>query len=362
MVFDIFKINSIDGERKYTDLLSFLNVKNPYSQIDYLDIFSDGLKSVNCFSYHNVENNTRIIMTVHIKPIIISNEETVFFDAITPYGYSGPISSKDANELDFVEFWKNVDKWYLKNNVVTEFVRFNLSNNHLNYSGKIFRTMLNIKGKIIKEDEQLKSFNRKVRKNVNKAVREKLESFIYYKNISDNKILEFYDIYRSTMIRTNAVDKFHYSLDDFKRFIKFNDEFCAICTVSFNNIPITSELVLVSEDSIYSFLGGTDEKYFDKRPNDFLKVSVINWARNGNFKYYILGGGNGFEDGIFKYKKCFFPEDVVDYYTGRKIINKDVYNSLLLKTNQIRMSHELDDENEKYFPLYRVPLGSTVKP
>lgn len=361
-MFEAFKLNTEEELKTYQKTLNTLSIKNPYFQLDYIDIFSEGIENLVFFSYLNKDNNSRIMMLIHLNHIIIDKEETLFYDAITPYGYSGPISSTNVLEFDFIEFWQKVDNWYVQNNVVSEFVRFNLSNNHLNYSGEVFQTMLNIKGKIIDEELQWKFFDRKVRKNVNKAKRENLKSNVYFNNIGDDKIVEFFNIYIETMIRTNALKKSYYNLDDFKRFIKLNDEYCAICTVYLNSFPIASELVLISKDSIYSFLGGTDEKYFDKRPNDFLKIALINWARNKNFKNYVLGGGYGSEDGIFKYKKCFFPNDVVNYYTGRKIINKEVYNSLLAKSNQIRMSNELDHKNENFFPMYRLTLGSIVKP
>lgn len=364
MIFDIFEINSDNRKREYINLISFLNIKDPYSQLDYLEIFSEGLENLVCFSYYNKENNSRVIMLVHRNPIIMDKEKTLFYDVNTPYGYSGPILSTNVLESDIIEFWSKVDEWYIENNVVSEFVRFNLSNNHLNYSGEVFQTMLNIKGQIIDKEEQLKLFDRKVRKNVNKAKRENLKSAVYFTDISDDKISEFFNIYIETMVRTAAIKKFHYSLDEFKRFIKLNEQYCAICTVYFNSIPIASELVLISENSIFSFLGGTDEKYFDKRPNDFLKVELINWARSHNLKYYVLGGGYGLEDGIFKYKKCFFPNDVVNYYTGRKIINKNVYNNLLEKINNLRVSkglNELDIRNDSFFPLYKTPLEFMVK-
>ncbi|MFT5213152.1 MAG: hypothetical protein ACI9WV_000869 [Patiriisocius sp.] len=357
MIFKVFKVNSDKGKREYVNLLSSLDEMNPYFQLDYLDVFSEGFKNLVCFSYFNKENNSRVIMLGYLNPIKIGNENTQFFDVTTPYGYSGPITSLNYLESDVIEFWKNVDNWCIESNVVSEFVRFNLSNNHLNYSGEVFPTMLNVKGEIIDEELQWKSFDRKVRKNVNKAKRENLKSDVYFMNIEDDKISEFFNIYIETMVRTNASKKFHYSLDDFKRFIKANGQYCAICTVYFNSTPIASELILMSEDSIFSFLGGTDEKHFDKRPNDFLKVELINWAREHNLKYYVLGGGYGFEDGIFKYKKCFFPNDVVNYYTGRKIVNESIYVKLLEKTNKYRTSIdliELDTKDESFFPLYKL--------
>ena len=363
MEFDTFQINSDEGEEKYLNLLTLLNVKDPFFQPDYIDIFSKGLKNIVCFSYFNKENNNRIVMLVHLNPIKCLEEDIQFFDAISPYGYSGPILSKDTDEFDIIEFWEKVDNWYFENNVVSEFIRFNLSNNHFNYSGKVVETMLNVKGEIIDEDIQSKSFERKVRKNVNKAKRENLISRVYFMDIKDDKILEFFNIYIDTMVRTNASKEFHYSLDDFKRFIKINSCYCAICTVYFDSFPIASELVLISRDAIYSFLGGTNENYFDKRPNDFLKVGLINWARKQNLKYYILGGGYGMEDGIFKYKRSFFPNDIVKYYTGRKIVNKSIYIKLLEKTNNYRVSIgllELNIKDESFFPLYNLIEGNSI--
>ncbi|WP_272152037.1 GNAT family N-acetyltransferase [Tenacibaculum aiptasiae] len=358
MIFKVFEINSYEGKREYVSLLSSLDCINPYSQLDYMDVFSEGLENLVCFSYFNEVSDSRVIMPIHINPIQIEEEKTEFFDTVTPYGYSGPISSANASEIDVTEFWRNVDNWYFENNVVSEFVRFNLSNNHLNYSGEVVQTMLNIKGEILDEDIQWKSFDRKVRKNVNKAKRENLVGNVYFMStIDEDKILEFYNIYIETMIRTNALEKFHYSLENFKKFIKFNNEYCAICTVYLDNTPIASELVLKSKDSIYSFLGGTDERFFDKRPNDFLKVKVIDWGRKQNLKYYVLGGGYGLEDGIFKYKKCFFPNDIVNYYTGRKIVNRELYTGLIEKTNKYRTSVgllELDLKDESFFPLYKL--------
>ena len=178
---------------------------------------------------------------------------------------------------------------------------------------------------------------------------------VYY-DISDIKIAEFHDIYIQTMKRRGTNKSFLYSFQEFKRFINNNEKYSAICTIYFKDIPISSELILISKDSIYSFLGGTDENYFDKRPNDFLKFEALNWARAQGKNHYILGGGYSLEDGIFQYKKGFFPNDVVDFYTGRKILNQKVYDQLVTKAFNFKLSEGmviLDIEDDTFFPLYR---------
>jgi hypothetical protein len=352
---EIIKLDNIEGLENYKRILSSFSFIEPHFLVDYIDIFSDGLENMICFSFISDNNNSHIIMPGYLKPIVIDDEKTDYYDFITPYGYTGPFFSENTNEIDVSEFWNNVDKWYLNNNVVTEFIRFNLFGNHLNYSGNAFLTMLNVKGKIINEEEQWKEFDHKVRKNVNKAKRENLSSEVFYIDITEDKVLEFYEIYIQTMKRTGANESFLYPLAQFKRFLYNNKQHAAICTVYIDNVVVSSELLLVSKEAIYSFLGGTNEIYFDKRPNDYLKVEALNWARSIDKKYYVLGGGYGFEDGIFKYKKSFFPSDVVEYYTGRKIINLNIYNELIDKVNVFRDKNgliKLSLEDISFFPLY----------
>lgn len=351
----ILKIEENEGKQEYNNLISSLKISNPYCLLDYIDIFSNGLNHLICFYFYNDKTNASILMPGYLKPISIQGRETSKFDFVSPYGYTGPFFTKDIEEADIHNFWKEVDNWYNENNVVTEFIRFDLSNNCLDYSGTIFPTMLNVKGKIIEQDEQWTLFDRKVRKNFNKAKRENLKAEVFYQSVEDSKILEFFDIYMVTMKRTNAKESFFYTYDKFKRFIHGNKESCAICTVYHEDKAISSELLLLSNDSVYSFLGGTKEEYFDKRPNDFLKVEVVNWARRNKLCFYILGGGYGMEDGIFKYKRCFFPNDVVTFYTGRKIINCDIYNDLIKFSNEIRALSNLQELNKNdtsFFPLY----------
>ena len=191
---EIIKLHNIEGLENYKRILSSFSFIEPYFLVDYIDIFSDGLENMICFSFISDNNNSHIIMPGYLKPIVIDGEITDYYDFITPYGYSGPLLSENTNEMDVFEFWKNVDNWYLKNNVVSEFIRFNLFGNHFNYSGKIFPTMLNVKGLIIDEELQWIAFDHKVRKNVNKAKRENLSSKIFYIDIPENNITEFYNI------------------------------------------------------------------------------------------------------------------------------------------------------------------------
>ena len=156
------------------------------------------------------------------------------------------------------------------------------------------------------------------------------------------------------MKRNNANTAYFHSKQYFKDFINNNPDTSAIAIVYKDNIAISTELILIHERTLYSFLGGTLADYFHTRPNDFLKIEVMNWARENNFSCYVLGGGRTDNDGLYKYKKSFFPkeEDVI-FYTGRKILNLEAYK-LLVETR----FHESESENkinfkDSFFPYYR---------
>ncbi|MBN1970506.1 MAG: GNAT family N-acetyltransferase [Candidatus Delongbacteria bacterium] len=356
MAFDVFKLDNPKGKLKYNQLLAAFGIKLPHYLLDYYEIFCSGFSNLIVFSYSNDDSNEKIFMPGYYKPINIFNEKTSYFDFSTPYGYTGPVFSEKITIECIRNFWDLVDKWHREHKVVSEFIRFNLSDNHLFYSGDVFSTLLNIKGRIINEIEQWKAFEHKVRKNVKRAQKENISVKLFYQNIGETQIMEFYEIYIETMMRTNASKAFFFKFSDFYKFVNNNKNTSAIGTIYFNEKAISSELVLVSEDTIYSFLGGTIAEYFNKRPNDLLKYELISWARTQGFKYFVLGGGYGEEDGIFKYKKSFFPNDVVNFITGRKIINKEIYDKLIVKCNNHRKDLDLsllEISDTSFFPLYR---------
>ncbi|RLD28363.1 MAG: hypothetical protein DRI75_06995 [Bacteroidetes bacterium] len=349
------KVKTESDIKTYHDFINTLQCDNPFYKLRVINSF---LKHENdMFSYFVYTKNDIpiIIMPFYLREIYINDELTSYFDLCSPYGYSGPFYNDTIQKECLFEFWSAVDEWYANNNIVSEFIRFCLKENHHFYSGKLIPTLTNIKGRILEEKLQWKSFKQKVRNNYRKAIKNNLKVTIATKEkINDNTILTFFNIYTSTMKRKNARKQYLYPLSYFKKFIKENDNKCAIALIYKEDIAISTELILLSNDTIYSFLGGTLEDYFYVRPNDFLKIEVMKWARKHNIKYYVLGGGINDDDDLYKYKKSFFPHDKdVIFYTGKKIINKNVYDKLLNKKNENITDVIKENNYDNYFPEYR---------
>lgn len=350
---NIYSLESDEDKSNYNTLLHLINGENPFFSIALLTI---AIESADALKYAilSIDGIPKAVMTFYLREIKIKNNTETWYDAISPYGYSGPLFHPEIIDEEITIFWKLMDGWYKKNNVISEFIRFGLQNNHINYSGTVIHTLANVKGKIIDEETQWKNFKPKVRNNYRKANLSGLKSAIFHKNISEEQIKEFYAIYISTMVRNEAVDQYYYSYEYFKNFIEENPNQCALVLISKESITISTELILLHQDTMYSFLGGTNSDYFGDRPNDFLKIEALNWGRLLGYKWYVLGGGRRDNDGLYQYKKSFFSKDQdITYFTGRKIIHPEKYHKLVSYVFNNGVADSSLIHLDGYFPKYR---------
>lgn len=298
-----------------------------------------------------------IIMPFILRKIKQDIESSTYYDVVSPYGYSGPLYCQNLSRAYLLDFWTLVDKWYEKNNIVCEFIRFSLNNNYQFYSGKLVPTLSNVKGHIMPDEkEQWNTFKAKVRNNYRKAVSNELRFEITQDSSNEAHVENFYKVYISTMTRIGAAKEYFYSLDYFKNAVAQNKDNYAIAFVYKDDVIISVELILILRTTLYSYLGGTLSDYFKYRPNDFLKIEVMNWARSHGHEYYVLGGGRKDNDNLYNYKKTFFPNDEdVLFYTGRKVINTQMYKALDKAVNGPREkgTPKTKTSSNTYFPVYR---------
>lgn len=296
------------------------------------------------------ENDSTKAMNVVMKRDIALGEHfedklqpNKWFDLSTPYGYGGFwIEGKDYESLD-----EEYEQYCKNNGFVSEFVRFHLFENYKDiFNGTVESHTNNVVRSLdLDIDDMLMDFEHKVRKNLKKANKAGLEIEI---DESGERIEEFLDIYYGTMDRTDAKANFFFPQSFFKTINEMINNFVYIHVI-YEDTVISTELVLFGTENCYSFLGGTKSDYFNLRPNDFLKFEIIKWAKAKGLKRFILGGGYGEDDGIFRYKKSFSPNGIHKFYVGKRIFNRDKYDELI----KIRNSDLSFDKDTKYFPQYR---------
>ena len=352
----MLSVYSVNESSKWDDIVKSFGDHDVYYLSGYAKAFQTHGDGEPLLFYYEHEG-TRAMNVVMKRDI--SKVETfknkipsnTYFDLSTPYGYGGFWSVGDDSDLLNQEY----DHYCRENGFISEFVRFHLFGNfHLHYNGRIESNSHNVVCFLEEPLEMIyRNFEHKVRKNVKKAISSGLMVEI---DTSGERINDFIDIYNKTMMRTNARDYFLFTDKFFETINNMKNNY-AYFHVFFEDKVISSELVLEGPENCYSFLGGTDCDFFNLRPNDFLKFEIIKWAKSRGKKKFILGGGNGEDDGIFRYKKSFAPNGVYDFFIGKKIFNEEVYDMLvdIRKKGSGSDMVNLQDKMDGYFPKYRIP-------
>ena len=274
-------------------------------------------------------------------------------DIATPYGYGGPFRWGTAWNPDTLRtFWLEFDAWAAKSRVVSELVRLSLfPETLLEYTGDRRVLSDNVVCTLKSQDELWREFEYKVRKNVNKA---RASGVTVQIDENGDRLDDFLAIYTRTMNRRNAGETYYFPREYFERINADLQGQFAYFHALVGGAVVSTELVLVSANRIYSFLGGTDAAWFHVRPNDLLKVEVMNWARSAGKKEFVLGGGYSCGDGIYRYKLAFAPHGSVPFSIGFRVLNVNAYERMIHARRTFAAIRGAQwQPNPEYFPAYR---------
>lgn len=270
-------------------------------------------------------------------------------DISSPYGYGGPaVWGQGSKEAAAAEFWARFDDWARAQGIVSEFVRFGLfPESRLPYPGEtwvVARHVVRMLQVPVRE-------RRKVGKNVDTAVR---SGVTVIGDPTGAHLESFLDIYRHTLDRRKAAECYRYPRCFFERLAEAVPQGMRYFHAVIEERIVATELVLVSEHQVYSFLGGTLEPFFACRPSDLLKCEIIRWAREQGKSAFVLGGGYRPDDGIFRFKLAFAPGGATDYVQGGRVLRPDLYDALVAERSAAAAARpEPWNPPARFFPRYR---------
>jgi hypothetical protein len=128
--------------------------------------------------------------------------------------------------------------------------------------------------------------------------------------------------------------------------------------IFFQDQAISAELFLLSGDTIYSFLSGTDAAYFRMRPAELLKHKIIAWGHEQGYRSLVVGGGLRADDGLFRFKRKFEPRSPVDFWVRRVVWNREQYDLLVAARGRWEIEQGRTWRPEPgFFPMYRAEWG-----
>lgn len=284
-------------------------------------------------------------------PYQIRKSEKKWYDIITPYGYGGPLVTEcklGEKEKLISGFEQAFSKYCLEQNIVSEFVRFHPVANNASDFDSMYHPIWdrNTLGTNLRdyEDPVQSEFSKRCRKNIRQAINKGVTYQIKYQ---PEDLSSFQEVYYATMKRNEASDYYYFDEAYFTDMLRYFGKQLLLIEAIYEKKVIAAGLYFLSNKTIHIHLSGTLQEYLFLSPAYILRYALTIWGKQHGYELIHHGGGrsNKEDDALFMFKQQFAMNTKLDFYIGKKIWNKEVYNEICEKNS---ISTEIS-----FFPAYR---------
>ncbi|MHA1797332.1 MAG: GNAT family N-acetyltransferase [Candidatus Helarchaeota archaeon] len=329
-----------------------------YFKLDYFQLYEENFK-VQSEGIFWEDSNIKIFWTHFIRNIDLFDdlEKNVYKDVTTPYGYGGPIISQTSDNVKEIKkslkkFMKEYTNYAIKNNYVSEFIRFH----PILENWRILNDIIDIQyiNDVIVSDltPTIDNLWSNLSKNTRRYTRKAKNEFKDVKvtdSPSDTEIKNFMDLYHKTMDKQNASKKYYFTFKFLKDHFKFNN---LLIWCENDRKEIGSSAIFLKGSTILHYHLGSTNYNFKTSPLRLVLWSAMKWAKENGLKWLHFGGGRGVNDSLYRFKKG-FSNIIRPFYVGKIIFQEKVYNRLV--SLKFKAPGSLD-----FFPIYRAGSDLTI--
>lgn len=299
------------------------------------------------FECDTIYGKIRNMFIVRKIPVLIKDEQ--YYDISSPYGYGGPYieNCKSGYKQKLLQEYETQFGEYCKRNrIVSEFVRFHpIVDNGIDfkaiYNAECIRHTVGTS--LEKDDPVQEEFSKSCRKNIRRA----LNAGVQWR-VTENPgdISSFIKVYYSTMDRNEAGKFYYFKEEYFQKCLELFGENIILVEAVYEENVIAAGFYICSGSVIHAHLSGTLREYIHLSPAYVIKYATAVWGKEHGYKLVHYGGGttNNPDDSLYQFKLKFTKQVLFDFYVGRKIWNKEVYDYLVEQTKS---------QDTEYFPKYR---------
>jgi hypothetical protein len=251
-------------------------------------------------------------------------------DAVSPYGYPGPVSDASADDADF---WKRACQTMVDllcaQGIVTAFVRLHpilpAPLDTLGGFGTVVRHGQTVSMDLsLSAEEMWHQTHRTHRNQINKARRANVTI-----EVDDwSRLDEWVATYHDNMRRVGASDYYFFTADHFHRLRAALGDHAHLAIAYAGGEVLGGNLFFEYDGIMHTYLQSTRDTgvhHADK----LLYDEVRRWGReHGNSVYHIGGGLGGASDSLFAYKAA-FSAGRHDFHTWRVVTDPDQYARLV---------------------------------
>lgn len=281
-------------------------------------------------------------------------EKGKFFDLVTPYGYGGWLienETQNNHPINVNQLKQEYTDWCNTNQIIDEFVRFHPINKNYEHLSHMYESAHCGNTVCIDTASEKVIWENILSKNRN-MIRKAQKSGIQIKTTREPFIIKpFIDIYNETMRNDNA-EEYYYFKESFYQSIREDLKDNALWFYAeLDNEIIASAIFLFCNENMHYHLSAGKREYRQFAPTNLILYEAAQWASKHGYKKLHLGGGLGSkEDNLYKFKKSFMKGPDTEFWIGKKIFNKKVYDELV----RLRQKLAPNFNNESsFFPKYR---------
>jgi len=292
-----------------------------------------------------------LLIPIILRPIPEQGGDLL--DAISPYGYPGPLlhHRKDGSDGFLSRAISELPRVLQQHRVVSLFMRchplMSIRLDPFDSVGSIVRHGETVYMDLTQSNDQIwRQIRSGHRNEINRAKRNGQSVSIDHDHY---RLGEFMDIYMETMDRLGASTYYRFAPEFFNGLIAELGEQLAIAFVELDGVPIAAGMFTECCGTVQYFLSGARAEYQKQQPTKLMLYEMAMWAKARNNHTLHLGGGlGGAKDSLFAFKSG-FAKTTRPFYTWRLIAMQNEYDYLVRRRG-------LDISKSDYFPAYRQPI------
>lgn len=345
-----------DRYRQYWESSSY---QRPHDHPGYLSLMRPAGYSASVVLYQYAENARITYPFFHCdltKLAPFRHIDRSLRHLISPYGYGGALyeGNPEQKEAASEAFEYLFSREMRERSFVSEFVREDLFSSRLarRSAGEV-EDRPNVAVRLDRTPEAIwNGYTHAVKGNIKRAQKEGLRAVF---DRCGDQLDHFLHVYYETMKRRQAADEFYIPrqrFEDLKSTLGSHGG-TLYAHIYDGDEVVSTELLLLAHDTMYSFLGGSLAHAFKKRPNNLLKHEAILWGARNGYKWLVLGGGLSANDELLRFKQSFDPESSFPFRLRKIIHNQAAYDFLA----EARTSYEKERQSgwepkPGFFPVY----------
>jgi len=299
-------------------------------------------------------DNICFYLPLIVKPVPASycSDNDIYYDAASPYGWSGIIVKGEPSGEIFSRALAAFVDLCQQNKIIAAFVRMHpfLSpiSDEFNRYGRIVQNGSTVAMDLNLPNAEIcqqirRCHQRGIKKWNNITYRVRVDEWQFYD--------QFIELYTETMQRVEAASYYYFPRGHFLALREALGQRIHLCTVEIADDVVCGGLFSEINGIVQYHLAGTKSEYLQQNPTKIMLNYMWQWAKQRGNQYFHLGSGVGGSDDPLFHFKAGFSKVRYPFYTWRSITDHDAYHTVIAKWEQLTGYNNASGDD--FFPVYR---------